>query len=1119
MIDNTRWNIIQYNVNKSKDKVQHHFLQELNPEIHQVITIQEPWLNPNQYTTAKHPAYHLVFPQHPGSRTCIYVSKRLDTAQWRKEDSPEGAGGDVTSISLQTAQGKVWVHSLYNPPPGSHQSTELGTLKWIPEMLLPQGHHIITGDFNLHHPRWGGQAVQSHHSLAEGLIETMQEHQMDLITPEGLVTWKTRGSQSTLDLAFTSPAITSQVLSHQVSEELESSSDHLPICTQLTLMPRTQADQSPRPQWKKANWEQFKVHLEKNLQTQTQPLLDTRQGIDQRVDQITGAIQLTVEAHIPAARPSQFAKGYWTRECSQAVKEARRARRVWTEQGTEESWIQYHQATSRKKKQIKRDKNQAWRVAVAEAAKDPKKIWKLGKWARKNPEEANALPQVPDIKDKGGTTQTTEAGKAQAMAEHFFPAPVQADTQDIPGTLYGPEVSIQRQVLNTEVEDILKDLPSDKAPGPDGIPNRLLKHCREVLGEPLAELFNACLAQGYHPKRFKESNTIVLRKPQKERYDVPKAYRPIALLNTMGKALEKIVAQRISEAAETYNLLPEEQMGARPKRSTLSAIELLTEQVYTIWGQDKGLVASMLSLDISGAFDNVSHKRLIHNIRLKGIPKWITRFTESFLQDRSTSIHMGTYKGEQIPTDTGIPQGSTLSPILFLFFVGTLLPLLQTPRSSAGGFVDDTNILAWSKSTEENCRILENQHEKCEAWAKTHGVKFAPEKYQLIHFTRKRKKHNLKATVHIQGCETKPVASLRLLGVFLDPKLKWGAHIKQIQQKAITQTQSLTRLTHSTWGATFDKAKIVYDVVVRTAITYGGQVWAQPDKRGQVPSSLTKPIQAIQTKCLRTITGAYKSTSTRVLHHETATLPIDLYLKQLRIQYAHSSLGNPVQRTITRATEKIRETYRGRRRQSQKEADTETLASIPEGGPKETAQGKAKRMAFREWENRWMSKTRPHPERATPPADPRKWKAASFYQDKEGGERMNLKKTPSLIHKTLKRAQSSIATQIRSGHVGLNSYLYRRQVPGIESPRCQCGYQSQNVKHMIMQCPRWAEGRAEIWRKAKIRSFQAMMDNPEDVKRITQWILDKGWMEQFRLTEETEAIVAEREKERKRSEA
>ena len=223
--------------------------------------------------------------------------------------------------------------------------------------------------------------------------------------------------------------------------------------------------------------------------------------------------------------------------------------------------------------------------------------------------------------------------------------------------------------------------------------------------------------------------TIVLLKPQKPSYDTPKSYRPIALLNTIGKLLEKLVANRISQAAERHHLLPEEQMGARPNRSTVSAVGLLTEQIHAIWGNDKKRAASVLSLDISGAFDNVSHDRLIHNMRIKGIPAWITNFTASFLEKRTTSVVLGSFQGDKIPTTTGIPQGSPLSPILFLFFASTLLPILRTESSSAIGFVDDTNILTWSNSTEENCRNLEQLHDKCVIWAKSHGVKFATEKY------------------------------------------------------------------------------------------------------------------------------------------------------------------------------------------------------------------------------------------------------------------------------------------------------------------------------------------------------------------------------------------------------
>ena len=78
------------------------------------------------------------------------------------------------------------------------------------------------------------------------------------------------------------------------------------------------------------------------------------------------------------------------------------------------------------------------------------------------------------------------------------------------------------------------------------------------------------------------------------------------------------------------------------------------------------------------------------------------------------------------------------------------------------------------------------------------------------------------------------------------------------------------------------------------------------------------------------------------------------------------------------------------------------------------------------------------------------------------------------------------------------------------NPKCQCGYPSQNVKHMVMACPQWAKGRGEVLQRAKDRSFEAMMNSPEDMKRIIEWILTNGWLEQFRLTEEVETAVSER---------
>ena len=103
-----------------------------------------------------------------------------------------------------------------------------------------------------------------------------------------------------------------------------------------------------------------------------------------------------------------------------------------------------------------------------------------------------------------------------------------------------------------------------------------------MISPTLTNIFTAYLKLEYYPNQFKPSITAILKKPQKPDYSIPGAYRPIALLSTVGKLLERIVAERLANAAETHHLLPDTQMGVRRKRLTLTALNLLTEQIYTI---------------------------------------------------------------------------------------------------------------------------------------------------------------------------------------------------------------------------------------------------------------------------------------------------------------------------------------------------------------------------------------------------------------------------------------------------------------------------------------------------------------------------------------------------------
>lgn len=305
---------------------------------------------------------------------------------------------------------------------------------------------------------------------------------MELILPEGTVTWMRRGSKSTLDLAFVSKELEDSILECHPADELEASSDHIPILTKLRIKPPTQKTEEPRTQWKKADWEKVNQRLSTKLEelTRSRTPLSTTEAIDQRVAKITRIIHQTAEELIPKVKPSTYAKPYWTTECSRLVKEARKARRRWTTEGSEESWIAYNKATNRKKSQIKKDKAIGWRAVVAEATNDPNKIWKLSKWARRDSKDKKRLPQIPDILDATGKVYTQENDKAKAMAKHFFippHPPVQANLQDIEKYKYPKEIElIARNIEESEVKNAIRKLPNGKAPGPDGIPNTARNH-------------------------------------------------------------------------------------------------------------------------------------------------------------------------------------------------------------------------------------------------------------------------------------------------------------------------------------------------------------------------------------------------------------------------------------------------------------------------------------------------------------------------------------------------------------------------------------------------------------------------------------------------------------------
>ena len=151
------------------------------------------------------------------------------------------------------------------------------------------------------------------------------------------------------------------------------------------------------------------------------------------------------------------------------------------------------------------------------------------------------------------------------------------------GFEYRQAVESLPQVTKNDILNIMDKQQKFSAPGMDGTPNAFLRAMGEPFAEAAAALTQACWQLTYYPKHFRRARTVALRKVGKDFYTSPRSWRPIALLNTVGKVIEAATAAQIQRMAEKHNMLPAHQMGARQGRSTETALDLLVNQVHEIW--------------------------------------------------------------------------------------------------------------------------------------------------------------------------------------------------------------------------------------------------------------------------------------------------------------------------------------------------------------------------------------------------------------------------------------------------------------------------------------------------------------------------------------------------------
>jgi hypothetical protein len=298
---------------------------------------------------------HNPIPQHfelsyydsKKTRVCFFVNKRIDSRRWTVRHHTD----DVRTLELTWGEEEeelIAIHNVYNPMPSLEPTNSAITA--LQEALHRWSHmeQIVVGDFNLHHPCWGGTQVRTIDQEAEELIRLMEAHQLELLYPPGMTTYRTKGVETTIDLTLATPLLQENLIICQAAENLDHDSDHVPLETIIARPARNKAIPE-RWSWERTDKEKLHEVLLRSLPNTT--AIRTREDVDRTTRELVSSILTAVGESTPKSRIGPRSIPGWTKECKEAQMQARRLRRKYQRVRTSEAWEAYKRARNHKAKQ------------------------------------------------------------------------------------------------------------------------------------------------------------------------------------------------------------------------------------------------------------------------------------------------------------------------------------------------------------------------------------------------------------------------------------------------------------------------------------------------------------------------------------------------------------------------------------------------------------------------------------------------------------------------------------------------------------------------------------------------------------------------------------------------
>jgi len=367
-----------------------------------------------------------------------------------------------------------------------------------------------------------------------------------------------------------------------------------------------------------------------------------------------------------------------------------------------------------------------------------------------------------------------------------------------------------------EIKNIISNLRNDSAAGLDKISSRILKNLSDDLNPHLVRTINKQMRQGEFLTSFKATRIVALHKDGPK--NSPGNYRPIAIISNLSKIYEKIIYNRVFNFLNDISFFDEKQFGFLPHSNTTSAALSAVSKIKK--SMDKGCFTASIFIDVSKAFDCVDHSILLHKLYQSGIRGPAHKIIQDYLFGRTQIVSSSFGKSPPRFMTHGVPQGSSLSALLFLIYINDILKL---PLKSYLQLYADDAILIYSDL--DFHRMQQNMKEDLNTiydWFYTNLLSFNVRKTKYVIFCQKNKQIPSPDPLCVHGSTVERVTRIKYFGLILDDKFNWNEHISHIKSKIRPFLSMLRRTSYLLPPAT---RLSVYYSHIHCHLTYLASVW------------------------------------------------------------------------------------------------------------------------------------------------------------------------------------------------------------------------------------------------------------------------------------------------------